>query len=89
MSGEIFFKCEIRSILTPHAHNIIYVFILVLIIEDHVIIFVNNIMKHTKSKLKLQLVLVKFLDAQSILNRKLIELGVIIVAHNDELIYAI
>lgn len=90
MSCQKFFKCEITPFLGPYAHNIIDVLILALVLKTYIAsLWINIKIKNTESNLKLQLILSKFFCAQSILYRVLIELSVFVVAHDDELIYAI
>ena len=86
----MFFECKITCILRPNANNIIDILILVLVVKTHITTFwIDIIIKHAESNLKLQLVLSKLFCAQAILNSIFIELGVIIVTHNDEFVHTI
>ena len=90
MSGKKFIKSVIYPVLRPNAHNIIDVTILILVMENYITSFwINVITKQAEANIKLQMVLSKFFHAQTTLDRVRIKLGVIIVTHDDKLVYAI
>ena len=90
MSSKNIFKSVLSTVLRPNAHNVLDVTILILVMENHITSYwINVITKQAEANLKLQMVLSKFFRAQTTLDRVLIKLGVIIVTHDDKLVYAI
>ena len=88
MSRQNFILSVFTINLSPQAHHIFDVLLLIFIFDIDCLIWVQALfpIKHAERNLKLELFLAKFLSAQAILNLKVVESSVLVLAQDYELV---